>query len=56
MSAGTLPEGHPTGGRPRGDRPHLLIVEARFYDDIADQLATAVPSEAEPAEPAVPTA
>jgi 6,7-dimethyl-8-ribityllumazine synthase len=22
----------------RGDRPHLLIVEARFYDDIADML------------------
>ena len=27
-------------GRPPGDRPHLLIVEARFYDDIADLLLT----------------
>jgi 6,7-dimethyl-8-ribityllumazine synthase len=30
--------GHPTGGRPPGDQPHLLIVEARFYDEIADRL------------------
>jgi 6,7-dimethyl-8-ribityllumazine synthase len=38
MVASTLPEGHPIGGRPPGDRPHLLIVEARFYDEIADLL------------------
>jgi 6,7-dimethyl-8-ribityllumazine synthase len=38
MVASTVPEGHPTGGRPPGDRPHLLIVEARFYDEIADLL------------------
>jgi 6,7-dimethyl-8-ribityllumazine synthase len=30
--------GHPIGGRPPGDQPHLLIVEARFYDEIADRL------------------
>jgi 6,7-dimethyl-8-ribityllumazine synthase len=29
---------HAVGGRPRGDGPHLLIVEARFYDEIADLL------------------
>jgi len=33
-----LPEEHPTGGRPPGEQPHLLIVEARFYDDLADLL------------------
>jgi 6,7-dimethyl-8-ribityllumazine synthase len=33
-----LPRDHPPGGRPAGDRPHLLIVEARFYDDISDLL------------------
>jgi 6,7-dimethyl-8-ribityllumazine synthase len=33
-----LPPGHPTGGRPPGDRPHLLIVEARFYQAISDML------------------
>ena len=38
MVADAVPEGHPTGGPPRGDRPHLLIVEARFYDEIADLL------------------
>ena len=38
MVGNALPEGHPTGGRPPGDRPHLLIVEARFYDEIADLL------------------
>jgi 6,7-dimethyl-8-ribityllumazine synthase len=27
-----------TGTRPSGDQPHLLVVEARFYDDIVDQL------------------
>jgi 6,7-dimethyl-8-ribityllumazine synthase len=29
---------HPIGDRPAGDQPHLLIVEARFYDEIADLL------------------
>jgi 6,7-dimethyl-8-ribityllumazine synthase len=38
MAGGDLVENHPAGGRPAGDRPHLLIVEARFYDDISDQL------------------
>jgi 6,7-dimethyl-8-ribityllumazine synthase len=38
MVADPAPSGHPTGGRPPGDRPHLLIVEARFYEDIADRL------------------
>jgi 6,7-dimethyl-8-ribityllumazine synthase len=33
-----LPKDHPAGGRPAGDQPHLLIVEARFYDDISDLL------------------
>jgi 6,7-dimethyl-8-ribityllumazine synthase len=38
MVAGATPPGHPSGGRPPGGRPHLLIVEARFYDDIAELL------------------
>ena len=38
MTADVLLEGHPTGGRPASGRPHVLIVEARFYDDIADLL------------------
>jgi 6,7-dimethyl-8-ribityllumazine synthase len=38
MVAGATPPGHPGGGRPPGDRPHLLIVEARFYDDVSDLL------------------
>jgi 6,7-dimethyl-8-ribityllumazine synthase len=38
MVAGAAPPGHPSGGRPPGDRPHLLIVEARFYEEIADLL------------------
>jgi 6,7-dimethyl-8-ribityllumazine synthase len=38
MTTGALLEGHPTGGRPPGGRPHLLIVEARFYDDLAELL------------------
>ena len=38
MTAGAPTGEHPTGSRPRGDGPHLLIVEARFYDDIADLL------------------
>ena len=31
MTAGELTAGHPTGARPPGDGPHLLIVEGRFY-------------------------
>lgn len=27
---------HPANGRPGGDRPHVLIVEARFYEHIAE--------------------
>jgi 6,7-dimethyl-8-ribityllumazine synthase len=38
MAPDQLTPGHPTGGRPPGGRPHLLIVEARFYDEIADLL------------------
>jgi 6,7-dimethyl-8-ribityllumazine synthase len=38
MTPGVLATAHPTGGRPPGGRPHLLIVEARFYEDIADLL------------------
>jgi 6,7-dimethyl-8-ribityllumazine synthase len=38
MAPDQLTPGHPTGGRPSGGRPHLLIVEARFYDEIADLL------------------
>jgi 6,7-dimethyl-8-ribityllumazine synthase len=38
MTEGGLAAGHPTGGRPPGDAPHLLIVEARFYDEISDLL------------------
>jgi 6,7-dimethyl-8-ribityllumazine synthase len=38
MTGRALPERHPTGGRPPGEAPHVLIVEARFYDDIADLL------------------
>jgi 6,7-dimethyl-8-ribityllumazine synthase len=30
--------GHPTGGRPDPGKPHLLVVEARFYDAISDML------------------
>jgi 6,7-dimethyl-8-ribityllumazine synthase len=38
MTALGRPGRHPTGDRPAGDGPHLLIVEARFYDEIADLL------------------
>ena len=38
MVASAAPAGHPTGGRPPGDRPHLLVVEARFYEEISDLL------------------
>ena len=38
MTVSESPEGHPKGGRPPGDRPHLLIIEARFYDELADLL------------------
>ena len=34
------PNDHPADGGRRGDGPHLLIVEARFYDDISDLLLT----------------
>jgi 6,7-dimethyl-8-ribityllumazine synthase len=33
-----LPKDHAAGGRPAGDQPHLLIVEARFYGNISDLL------------------
>jgi 6,7-dimethyl-8-ribityllumazine synthase len=33
----SLPEGHQRD-QVRGDGPHVLIVEARFYDDISDLL------------------
>lgn len=35
-----LPPDHPRRGRPPGEQPHVLIVEARFYDDISDLLRT----------------
>jgi 6,7-dimethyl-8-ribityllumazine synthase len=38
MTRGELSAGHPTGRRSPGTGPHLLIVEARFYDEIADLL------------------
>jgi 6,7-dimethyl-8-ribityllumazine synthase len=38
MAPDRLTPGHPTGGRPPGGGPHVLIVEARFYDEIADLL------------------
>ncbi|HZA66319.1 MAG TPA: 6,7-dimethyl-8-ribityllumazine synthase [Geminicoccaceae bacterium] len=38
MTASEVTPAHPVGGRPPGDRPHLLIVEARFYDEISDRL------------------
>ena len=38
MAPDQLTPGHPTGGRPPGGGPHLLIVEARFYEEIADLL------------------
>ncbi len=31
---------HPVGGRPAGDQPHLLIVEARYYEEIGEMLLT----------------
>jgi 6,7-dimethyl-8-ribityllumazine synthase len=50
MVASTAPEGHPTGGRPPGERPHLLIVEARFYDDISELLLAGATRALEAAE------
>ena len=38
MTPDQLTSGHPTGARPPGDGPHLLVVEARFYAEIADLL------------------
>jgi 6,7-dimethyl-8-ribityllumazine synthase len=38
MTGDDLAAGHPSGGRPPGEGPHLLIVEARFYDEISDLL------------------
>jgi 6,7-dimethyl-8-ribityllumazine synthase len=38
MTPGPLSAAPPTGHRPPGGGSHLLIVEARFYDDIADLL------------------
>jgi 6,7-dimethyl-8-ribityllumazine synthase len=38
MTEGELGEGHPGAVRLLGGRPHVLIVEARFYDEIADLL------------------
>lgn len=38
MTTAARSTGHAIGGRPPGDGPHLLIVEARFYDEIADML------------------
>jgi 6,7-dimethyl-8-ribityllumazine synthase len=38
MTPEPLTAAQPTGRRPSGDGPHLLIVEARFYDEIADLL------------------
>ncbi|MGH1478553.1 MAG: 6,7-dimethyl-8-ribityllumazine synthase [Geminicoccales bacterium] len=35
-----IPSDHPVGGRPAGDQPHLLIIEARYYDEIGDMLLT----------------
>ena len=50
MVAGATAAGHPSGGRPAGGRPHLLIVEARFYDDIADLLLAGATRALEAAE------
>ena len=38
MTPEPLTAAQPPGRRPPGDGPHLLIVEARFYDEIADLL------------------
>lgn len=37
MISRAVPEDHPSGAQ-RGEGPHLLIVEARFYEDISDLL------------------
>ena len=50
MVGGALPPGDPTGGRPTGGRQHLLIVEARFYDEIADLLLAGATRALERAE------
>ena len=38
MTPDQLGAGRPTADRPAGGRPHLLVVEARFYEEIADLL------------------
>jgi 6,7-dimethyl-8-ribityllumazine synthase len=50
MAEGEPAAGHPRGGRPPGGRPHLLIVEARFYDEIADLLLEGATRALEAAE------
>jgi len=39
MTTNTLSD-HSVGGRPSGDQPHLLIVEARYYEEIGEMLLT----------------
>lgn len=34
------PSDHQVGGRPSGDQPHLLIIEARYYEEIGEMLLT----------------
>jgi 6,7-dimethyl-8-ribityllumazine synthase len=50
MAEGEPAAGHPRGGRPPGGRPHLLIVETRFYDEIADLLLEGATRALEAAE------
>jgi 6,7-dimethyl-8-ribityllumazine synthase len=50
MTEGNPGEGQPRAGRPPGGRPHLLIVEARFYDEIAEMLLAGATRALEAAE------
>ena len=50
MTEGDPGKGHPRAGRPPGGRPHLLIVEARFYDEIAEMLLAGATRALEAAE------
>jgi 6,7-dimethyl-8-ribityllumazine synthase len=50
MTEGDPGEGQPRAGRPPGGRPHLLIVEARFYDEIAEMLLAGATRALEAAE------
>jgi 6,7-dimethyl-8-ribityllumazine synthase len=50
MTPGPLTAAHPTSRRPPGDGLHLLIVEARFYDGIADLLLAGATRALEHAE------